>query len=99
MQLEILKRDRLDYVFQSLSVIALVAVLMIEPLKSWAISNFDFVQTFYNGKLGTIAQLILLILTIVCYIMIRKIKDTTKNNIMEMDNEHPWQDKLYKNLL
>lgn len=96
MQLEILKRDKLDYVFQSLSVIALVAVLLIEPLKSWAISNFNFVETFYNGKLGTIAQLVVLILTIICYIMIRKIKDTTKNNVMEMENEHPWQDKLYQ---
>ncbi len=96
MQLEILKRDKLDYVFQSLSVISLVAVLMLEPLKSWAISNFTFVETFYNGKLGTIAELIIMLLTIICYIMIRKVKDTTKNNVMEMENEHPWQEKLYK---
>lgn len=96
MQLEILKRDKLDYVFQSLSVIALAAVLLLEPLKAWAISNFSFVGTFYNGKLGTIAELIVLILTVICYVMIRKIKDTTKNNVMEMENEHPWQEKIYK---
>ena len=29
--------------------------------------------------------------------MIRKVKDTTKNNVLEMQNEHPWQEKLYKN--
>ena len=97
MQLEILKRDKLDYVFQSLSVIALVAILLLEPLKTWAISNFTFVESFYNGKLGTVAELIIMILTIICYVMIRKIKDTTKNNVMEMQNEHPWQEKLYKN--
>ncbi len=96
MQLEILKRDKLDYVFQSLSVIALAAVLLLEPLKAWAISNFSFVGSFYNGKLGTIAEIIILVLTVICYIMIRKIKDTTKNNVMEVENEHPWQDKLYK---
>ena len=96
MQLEILKRDKLDYVFQSLSVIALVAVLLLEPLKAWAISNFTFVGSFYNGKIGAIGELIVLLLTIICYIMIRKIKDTTKNNVMEIENEHPWQDKVYK---
>ncbi len=96
MQLEILKRDKLDYVFQSLSVIALIAVLLLEPLKAWAISNFTFVGGFYNGKLGTIAELIVLVLTVICYIMIRKVKDTTKNNAVEIGNEHPWQDKLYK---
>lgn len=96
MQLEILKRDKLDYVFQSLSVIALTAVLMLEPLKKWAVSNFEFVQSFYNGKFGTIAEIIIIILTIICYVMIRKIKDTTKNNVMEIGNEHPWQEKVYK---
>ena len=96
MQLEILKRDKLDYVFQSLSVIALVAILLLEPLKAWAISNFTFVESFYNGKLGTIAELVIMILTIICYIMIRKVKDTTKNNTQEIGNENPWQAKLYK---
>ena len=33
MQLEILKRDKLDYVFQSLSVIAIVPMLFLEPIK------------------------------------------------------------------
>ena len=34
MQLEILKRDKLNYVFQSLSVISIAPVLLLEPLKS-----------------------------------------------------------------
>ena len=39
MQLEILKRDKLNYVFQSLSLISIAPVLLLEPLKSWAIST------------------------------------------------------------
>ena len=42
MQLEILKRDKLDYVFQSLSVIAMLPVLCLQPLRNWAVSNFYF---------------------------------------------------------
>ena len=95
MQIEILKRDKLDYVFQSLSFISLIPVLLIEPLKSWAISNFQFVSGFYNGKLGTIMQLVLLAVTVICYILIRKVKDTTKNNVAQDQTEHPWQDKVY----
>ena len=34
MQLEILKRDKLNYVFQSLAVISIVPILFLEPLKS-----------------------------------------------------------------
>ena len=42
MQLEILKRDKLDYVFQSLSLISIVPILFMEPIKNWAVSMFSF---------------------------------------------------------
>lgn len=50
MQIEILKRDKIDYVFQSLSIIAIVPVLGLEPLKNWATGNFSFTQSFYMRK-------------------------------------------------
>ena len=61
MQLEILKREKLDYVFQSLSVISIVPVLAMQPLRNWAVSNFSFTSEFYDGKLGFIAQILLVI--------------------------------------
>ena len=95
MQLEILKRDKLDYVFQSLSIIAAVPMLLIEPLKNWSINNFSFTESFYNGKGGLIVMVILLALTAICYYLIRNIKDITKTNVATTQN--PWQKKLYKN--
>ena len=76
MQIEILKRDKLDYVFQSLSVIAMLPVLCLQPLRNWAVSNFSFTSQFYDGKLGLIAQIILIIVTLICYILTRKLKDS-----------------------
>ena len=96
MQLEILKRDKLDYVFQSLSVISIVPILLLEPLKNWAISNFSFTQSFYNGKSGMIVQILILILTFVSYILTRKLKDNGSTSI-DTRSENPWQAKLYKN--
>lgn len=95
MQIEILKRDKLDYVFQSLSFIAIVPVIFIEPLKSWAISNFDFTKSFYNGKIGLIIQILIMFLTFVCYLLIRKVKDTTSNTNAK-NTQNPIQEKLYK---
>ncbi len=97
MQLEILKREKLDYVFQSLSVIALVPVLCIQPLKDWAVSNFSFTSSFYNGKLGFVIQLLLIIATFICYILIRKLKDNGSTNNNYVDPNNTWQMKLYKN--
>ena len=96
MQLEILKRDKLNYVFQSLSVIAMLPVLFLEPLRNWAVSNFSFTKQFYDGKLGLIVQVILIIVTFLCYILTRKLKDSGSVKDEYKDPNNTWQMKLYK---
>ncbi len=99
MQLEILKRDKLDYVFQSLSLISIVPILFMEPIKNWAVSSFSFTSSFYNGKGGMIMQILILILTFVCYILTRKLKDNGSVNTNTKNTENPWQAKIYRNPL
>ena len=99
MQLEILKRDKLDYVFQSLSLISIVPILFMEPIKNWAVSMFSFTQDFYNGRGGMIMQILILVLTFVCYLLTRKLKDNGSVNMSTKNTENPWQAKLYKNKL
>lgn len=96
MQLEILKRDKLNYVFQSLSVIAIAPVLMLEPLKNWAVSNFSFTASWYNGKPGMIVQILILLITFVSYILVRKLKDNGSTALNTKNTENPWQARLYK---
>ena len=95
MQLEILKRDKLDYKFKSLSFIAIAPVLLLTPLRNWAIGSFSFTQQFYNGKGGLIVEVLLLILTFVSYVMIRKIKDTGSIKDEAKDQNKVWQMRLY----
>ena len=97
MQLEILKRDKLNYVFQSLSFISVAPILLLEPLKNWSISNFSFTQSWYNGKPGMIVQILILIITVVSYIMVRRLKDNGSTGMNTKNTENPWQAKLYKN--
>ncbi len=96
MQIEILKRDKIDYVFQSLSIIAIVPVLALEPLKTWATSHFTFTDTFYKGKLGLIAQIIVILLTVICYLLLRKIKNNGSTDKSVKNTDNPWQAKLYR---
>ena len=96
MQLEILKRDKLNYVFQSLSVISIAPILLLEPLKNWAISNFSFTASWYQGKSGMIVQILILLLTFISYILVRKLKDNGSTGINTKNTENPWQARLYK---
>lgn len=95
MQLEILKRDKLDYVFQSLSVIAIVPLLAMEPIKNWAVKDFSFTSSFYNGSKGMIVQLLIVLLTFICYILTRKLKDNGSTAV-QLEPTNPWMEKVYK---
>ena len=95
MQIEILKRDKLDYVFQSLSMISAVPILFLDMIKNWAISQFSFTAQFYRGTGGFFAQIALIIVTFICYILTRKLKDNGNVNVAQ-NMENPWQAKLYK---
>lgn len=96
MQIEILKRDKLNYVFKSLSLISIAPVLFLEPLKSWAVSNFPFVKSWYFGKSGMIVQILILVITFISYILVRKLKDNGAVNMNTKNTENPWQAKIYK---
>ncbi len=97
MQIEILKRDKIDYVFQSLSIISIVPVLFLEPLKKWSVNNFTFTDSFYNGKPGMIIQIIVILLTVICYVLLRKVKNNGSMDKQTVNQENPWQSKVYKN--
>ena len=96
MQIEILKRDKLNYVFQSLAFISIAPVLLLEPLKSWATSNFAFTAGFYNGKIGMVVQILIVLVTVISYIMTRKLKDNGGVQVDLATTDNPWQEKLYK---
>ena len=97
MQLEILKRDKLDYVFQSLSVISVVPMLFLEMIKNWSVSQFSFTKSFYYGKQGLIVQILILVVTTIAYMLTRKLKDNGAVNTATKNYENPWQEKIYKN--
>ena len=96
MQIEILKRDKLDYVFQSLSMIAALPILFIDTVKNWAIGQFSFTRQFYNGTSGFLVQVLLIVVTFLSYMLTRKLKDNGSVNTAK-NMENPWQAKLYKN--
>ena len=96
MQIEILKRDKLNYVFQSLTFISIAPVLLLEPLKNWAISQFNFTSSFYNGKIGMLVQVLIVLLTVISYMITRKLKDNGGVQVDVATNDHPWQEKVYE---
>jgi len=95
MQIEILKRDKLDYVFQSLSLIAAAPVLALDLIRNWAVGQFSFTRAFYYGTGGFFVQIAILLLTLICYMLVRSLKDNGSTPVVK-NTENPWQAKLYR---
>ena len=95
LQLEILKRQKIDYYFSSLSNIALAPILVILPVKNWAMSNFASTASFYEGKGGYALQIFMLVLIFVCYALLKKVKDNGDTAKFKVRKDNPWQEKLY----
>ena len=96
LQLEILKRDKLDYLFKSLTYISLAPILFILPLKNWAMNSFESTRDFYEGPGGFLAQLGLLVLIFLSYSLLKRVKDNSDRIKAEDDKETPWQERVYR---
>lgn len=97
--IEILKQDKINYMFRSLNIIAVVPIVCIKPLQSWAESNFPALSNFYNSSLGFIMQSLIIISIFVSYLMLRIVKEDSEQIKFDRVSSIKWQEKLYKNTL
>lgn len=97
LQMEVLKRDKLDYLFKSLTYIAVLPVLAIKPLENWAMSSFNATIDFYEGKLGFLVQMLLLVTVFLSYALLTRIKDNGgKQKVFATSPNDVWQERVYR---
>jgi hypothetical protein len=72
---ELLRKERLNYLFKSLSLITVVPIFFIKPLEKWALMNLPELSIYFNGKYGFYIDLGTFILVIASYILISKMKN------------------------
>ena len=94
--LEILKRDKINYMFRSLTIIAVAPLVAIKPLQAWAESNFPALSNFYSSSIGFIMQALIIVSIFISYIMLRIIKEDSEEIKFDRVSNIRWQDKLYK---
>ncbi len=94
--LEILKQDKINYMFRSLNIIAVVPLVCIKPLQAWAESNFPALSNFYNSSFGFIMQSLIIISIFVSYLMLRIVKEDSEEIKFDRVSGKKWQDKAYK---
>ena len=94
--LEILKKDKINYMFRSLTGIAIAPIFFIQIVENWAISNFPALINFYSSSFGFIIQAILMVSIFAAYFMLKVIKEDANEIKFDRIVTQKWQDKVYK---
>lgn len=95
--LEILKQDKINYMFRSLNIIAVVPLVAIKPLQHWAETNFPSLSNFYNSSIGFVMQALIIISIFVSYLLLRIVKEDSEEIKFDRTSNVKWQEKLYQN--
>lgn len=94
LNLDILRRERLSYLLQGLTAIALIPILFTKPIEGWASRYFPAMDDFYASKWGWITKMALLIIILIAYILLRRMQ--------ELDGEQTvhrrtlWEKRIYE---
>ena len=94
--LEILKKDKINYMFRSLTGIAIAPIFFIEIVEGWAIANFPALINFYSSSFGFVVQAILMISIFLAYFLLKVIKEDANEIKFDRIVSQKWQDKAYK---
>ena len=94
--LEILKKDKINYMFRSLTAIAIAPIFFIQIIEGWATTNFPSLINFYSSSFGFIVQALLMVAIFAAYFMLKVIKEDSNEIKFDRIATNRWQDRAYK---
>lgn len=96
--LEILRRDKLDYLLKGLNIIALAPVLFTAPIERWARVSFPTMDEFYRSKIGFVTKISIYVIIILAYLLLQRLQQYDETRYRS-GHKHSWLDQfLYKQI-
>lgn len=95
-QLDVLRRKRLDYLLKGLSFIALLPVFFTRPVERWAISSFPLTEQFYLSKSGIVVKAGLLLIVLMSTLLLQKLKGEEEYTARHREDSMSWEARLYR---
>ena len=77
--LELLKVKQINYLYSGLSFVVVVPVTLLKVIERWGVSNLPELASFYEGRLGAITMLIIILATLLLYIIVSDLKEYRRN--------------------
>lgn len=88
---EILYRSKLSYQMRGLSILSLVPIFFALPIKNWALSTFPIMRTFYDSRIGFLAEVLVYGIALTSYMLIRKMREVNEAKYQNTLNRPQWE--------
>jgi hypothetical protein len=95
LNLAILRREKLSFLLQGLTAIALIPLLFTKPIENWARSYFPAMDAFYAGKLGWITKIVILLIVLGSYVLLRHMRELDREQ-QASRRRKPWEQRAYQ---
>ncbi|MED5018113.1 hypothetical protein P9847_12445 [Paenibacillus chibensis] len=92
--LEILRRDKLDYLLKGLNVIALVPVFFTKSIEKWARSSFPAMDQFYTSKWGYLTKISIYLVIIISFVLLQRLQQDQETTYRARGSKRTWEQLL-----
>ncbi|WP_237391584.1 hypothetical protein [Paenibacillus dendrobii] len=92
--LEILRRDKLDYLLKGLNVISLAPVFFTKPIERWARSSFPAMDEFYTSKLGYVTKIVIYVVIILSFVLLQRLQQDNETAFRSENRKKSWEQYL-----
>lgn len=69
--------------FSMKSFFAILPVFFVKPIQLWASTGLPEIKEYYTGVYGFTCEILIFVISMLCYVLINKLKETTTKNIKE----------------
>lgn len=94
--IEILRREKLSYLLKSLSTIAIIPILFINPIENWGKNYFPIMNNFYDSKIGVFTKISIFVVILMSYLLIRKLQENDEGKYAAKVKKKRWEQWMYQ---
>lgn len=73
--IELRRRREIAFIFSGLNFICIAPIYTLQLVSNWAVSQLTSTQSFYFGNWGAIIEVLCFVITIVCYVLLSRMRD------------------------
>ncbi|MBO0589267.1 MULTISPECIES: hypothetical protein [unclassified Sporosarcina] len=88
---EIMYRSKLTYKMRGLTVLSLIPIFGALPIQNWAISTFPVMKTFYESRVGFLAEVLVYGISLLSYFLIRKMREINEAKYQATTKRYKWE--------